>query len=76
MQYIVVTHTSHKVVKHNLSINLSNRNTAVSVKNPPQSVLDTGNPYHVACLHERSVYNNTRSYSVTPDCLSSLSLIY
>ena len=54
MQYSFVTHARHNVVKNNLSINvvkiLSKWSTAVSLKKPPKSVSDTGNPYHVACL--------------------------
>ena len=41
------------MVKNNVSINLVGVewSTAVSLKKPPKSVSDTGNPYHVACLH-------------------------
>jgi len=49
MQYSFVTHTRHNVAKNNFSINLA-KSTAVSLKTPPKSVSDTGNPYYVACL--------------------------
>ena len=34
---------------------VSNRSTAVSLKNPPKSVSDTGNPYHVAGMSEVTI---------------------
>ena len=38
--------------KNNYSMNLVKNpyQNGVSLKKPPKSILDTGNPYHVACL--------------------------